>query len=161
MSSFRDSWRQAGELEDDFDPVDGATYTVRIIDGSAFASRDGREFVKLRLEIIDGDNKGRQFEDFRGLKGDGLRIARTNLILYGLDPQLDPEDVEDLNAGVVNLIGNTAQVTAKHNKGFLNVSVQSGRTKESDLSPGQESFDTNGYGSKQPATVEDEEEIPF
>jgi len=168
MSSFGDAWKKAGEAQDDFDPTDGS-YSVKIIDGGAFTGRDGREWCKVRLQIIGTDAAGRQFDDFMPA-GDhnptGLRIAREKLVTYGLDPE-GIADLEDLDHAIFNLIGNTAEITVGHKDGFRNISVRSSRVGGSDIpndppkqapvNPQQQSFAAAAAG----ANGQSDDDLPF
>ena len=146
MTTFAERWKKAGEAEiEDWDPDDG-NYTVQIVEADAFRSRDGREFSKLKLRVTDGEHDGRQFEDFNGYENEvGARIARANLSVYGLNVD-EVEDFDDLAIRIGELVGNRAEVTVKHSKGYLNVTAQRG-------------FPSNGH-SDVPADLTDLEPAP-
>lgn len=153
--SYADAWRDAGE-DDDFDPPSG-NYEVKIIDAGAFAARtDGREWCKVRLQILGTELAGRQFDDF-GPAGShnqvGFRIMRSKLVLYGLNPE-GIETVGDLDMSMRMLVGNTASITVTHKDGFRNVAVIGSRTGESDVPA-----DTSDFTPK--STVPDDDDIPF
>ena len=126
MTTFAERWKKAGEDQvEDWDPDDGP-YTVQIVEADAFNSRDGREFSKVKLRVVEGEHAGKQFEDFNGYENEvGARIARANLSVYGLNVD-EVEDFEDLAIRIGELVGNRAEVTVKHCKGFLNVTAQRG-----------------------------------
>jgi len=162
-TSFGDAWKKAGEAQDDFDPPDGK-YTVKIVDAGAFAGRDGREWAKVTLQIIGGNDAGRRFDHF-GPAGDhnevGLRIMREALVLYGLDPD-GIDDLDDLGRAMFELVGNQAEITVGHKDGFKNIRVQSSRTGESDIptdppTSQQQSFAAAAANSN----GNDDESIPF
>jgi hypothetical protein len=131
--SFADQWKKAGEPRDDFDPPNGS-YNVKVIDASAFAGRDGREWAKAVLEIVGGEHTGRQFDHFMNLNNDvGLRIAYEALALYGMNGGSTIESLDDLSQAMFDLIGTNADVTVSHKDGFRNTNVQGSRTGKSDI----------------------------
>ena len=159
---FKDAWKRAGEPADDFDPPDGP-HKVRVFDGGAWTTNDGREFAKATLEITEGEHKGRRFDDFMNFNNDvGARRARENLSLYGVKAE-EIEDLEDLDTAIIERIGTTATVEVKHSADgrFLNVSVLTAETGESDL-PGQETFETGDpVGATRTGRPADDDDIPF
>lgn len=164
--SFRETWQRAGEPADDFDPPDD-TYTVKIVDGGAWTTSDGREFAKATLEITTGEHTGRRFDDFMNFNNDvGARRARENLALYGAKTS-DVEELEDLDTALLELTGTEATVTVKHSPDgrFLNVTVYHAKTDTSDIPNGQEKFDTTDFQAApaggRSAINDDDDEIPF
>jgi hypothetical protein len=162
---FSDTWKRAGDPVDEYKPTDGGHYHVKIVDGGAWVTGDGREFAKATLEIIDGPDTGHRFDDFMNFNNDvGARRARENLALYGLKGD-DIETLEDLDTAILELSGTEADVTTKWSPDgrFLNVSVNRVKTGESDIPSNQESFDTSDM---QPVPSKgrgayDDDDIPF
>jgi hypothetical protein len=167
--SFSDAWKRAGQDQDDFDPADGS-YTVRLVNASAFEGRDGRAWAKIVLQIIGTDAAGRQFDHFMNLNNDvGLRIAREALVTYGLDPaplEAEDADIADLDRAMFELVGTIADITVSHKDGYKNIRVQGSRTGESDIpsdfttpeaNPQQQTF-AAAAGKQAPGK---DDEIPF
>jgi hypothetical protein len=168
MTTFADRWKQASQDQDDFDPIDGS-YTCKLIDATAFAARtDGREYVKLKWQIIGTDDAGRQFDDFQGISHPvGLRITREKLLVLGLPADLEAEDIDGLDHAIFNLIGVQAELTVGHKDGYRNVSVQSAITGDPDIPndpPARASKAANGSSPRSFAAAaagDDDEDIPF
>src|SRR5690349_17850273 len=67
--TFAQDWAAAGE-DDDWVPPDGA-YKAKLIDGSAFTGRTNpKNFVKLEWQLLEGDDVGRRFEDFKQISNE-------------------------------------------------------------------------------------------
>ena len=89
---------------EEFEPDDGA-YAVQIIDASAFAGQDGREWAKVVLQVVDGEHEGKQFDHFMNLNNPfGLQISQEALVGYGLDVE-EVENFGDLAGAMPALIG--------------------------------------------------------
>ena len=146
--NFEQRWKRAGEPQTgDWDPPDG-NYTVQIVEAEAFESKDGREFVKVTLEVVGGDHEGRRFEDFNGLVHEvGARTARENLSVYGLNVD-EVKDFEDLAVRIGELVAGHAEVVVSHSsKGYLNVKATNGKpaNPHADVEP-----DTAGLAGDDP-----------
>jgi hypothetical protein len=167
MSTFADRWKQASQEQDDWDPDDGP-YTCKLIDATAFAARtDGREYVKLRWQVIGTDDAGRQFDDFQGITHPvGLRITRDKLLLLGLEADFAADDIGDLDHAVFNLIGTVAELTVGHKDGYRNTTVNRVKTGEPDIPndpPARASKAANGSSPRSfaAAAAGDDDDIPF
>lgn len=131
--NWGDSFRRAAEGGSDYDPPDGR-YTVKIVDAGAFRARSGgqKEWCKVKLQIVGGDEAGNQFEDF-GPAGDhggaSFDFMVERLLGYGLTGIEGFEDIEDLNAAMEDqLIGREADIGVVHKDKYRNVNVFGSRT---------------------------------
>ena len=162
--TFSDSWKQAMQEQDDFDPDDGQ-YTCKLVDATAFAARtDGREYVKLTWQIIGTDLAGRQFDDFQGISHPvGLRITRDKLLLLGLEAEFVADDIEDLDHALFNLIGLEADLTVGHKNGYRNTTVDRVKTGAPDIPTDPASKAANGSTSPGSfaAAAKGDDDIPF
>jgi len=155
--------------DDRYDPPDG-TYQVRVHDASAFTGRDGRDWAKVVLQIIGGDNAGRQFDHFMNLNNEtGMRIARDALAMYGLALH-EIENFGDLQDAMPELIGVYAEVSVRHKDGYRNHTVISSRTGRSDIpsdgvpepkTQGQPSFEDIVPALDIPPDDDDDDDIPY
>lgn len=172
--SYADSFKRALlNKRDDYDPNDGP-HSVTIVDASAFEGNDGREWMKVTLEINSGPSEvGRQFDDF-GPAGDhspvGFSIMLDKLSAYGYSPDPDnpPADVFVFGDQLHDqLIGRTADITVRHKDGFRNITVQGSRsaTPESDIptDDGPKGFAERAGITASTASNNgsDDEDIPF
>jgi hypothetical protein len=127
---FADLWKQASE--EDWEPPVG-TYKVRVADADSFVSRAGAEFAKVRLEVTDGGFKGNSWDHLMGFgSAVAARISHGHLAMYGVDVDAIT-DFYELKEAMPNLIGVTAEVSVKHNNGFINTDVLRVFTGESDV----------------------------
>lgn len=158
--SFGDIWKQAGQ--DDWEPPAGM-YTVAVTEGSAFESRDGRQFCKLRLRVTKGAFEGNEFEHFMGFgSAIAARISRQSLVMYGLDGDAI-SDFFALEQAVERLRGVRAEVQVKHKDGYVNVDVVRGFTGQSDV-PSDGSLFEHAATAAKPAnaiTRADDDELPY
>lgn len=138
--SFGDTWAKAANQK--IEPSRGA-YKVRVVGGNAFTSKDGDDYCKLDLEILEhpagatytdgkGDvlpiTPGLQFEHFMGFKHEvGARINREALLTYGLRDPESIRSIEDLDDRVAALKGTEADVSVVYKDGYMNVNVSGSR----------------------------------
>jgi len=162
--TFSDSWKQAMQEQDDFDPEDGQ-YACKLIDATAFAARtDGREYVKLTWQIIGTDLAGRQFDDFQGISHPvGLRITRDKLLLLGLEADFVADDITDLDHAIFNLIGLEAELTVGHKNGYRNTTVDRVKTGVPDIpnDPAPKAANGSTPPGSFAAARGDDDSIPF
>jgi hypothetical protein len=160
MTSFADAWKRASGDQGDFDPADG-NYRARLIDAGAFTARtSGRDKVKLTWQIIGTEDAGRQFVDFNDIDDSnptGIRIVREKLLLLGLPGDFEPEDIDDLDHALFNLIGADAELAVAHNNNFLNVKVTTVRTGQSDIPSDPAPPKRGGFA----AAARSDDDIPF
>lgn len=164
--SFKDEIKRASQGTSDFDPPDGH-HKVKIVDGGAFAGGDGRRWVKVTLQLLEGEHAGKTFDDFNGWDQEvGQRIIYANLSVYGIKWDTIDE-FEDLELALLELHGTEAVVTVKHSRGgYVNVTAATAKARDPEL-PGQESFQTaqpvpaapSRYG--QTPDEDDNDPIPF
>ena len=156
--SFGEQWKRAANEK--IEPPRG-DYKVRIVGGSAFTSKDGDDYCKLDLEILDGDLQGAQFEHFMGFKHEvGARINREALLSYGLK---DPEGIttiEDLDDRIGALRGTTAEVGVGYKDGYIQIKVfkSSPPNPQSELTPEPEQKPAASFAS---AAGAGDDSVPF
>lgn len=149
---FADLWKQAAE--DDWEPPAG-TYKTRVVDASAFTSRDGREFCKVRLEVTEGHGAGRAWDHIMGFSSAiAARISRGSLVMYGLDAEAIT-DFDELDVAMARLIGTKCEVAVKHKDGYINTDVLRSFTGESDVPAEPERFQHT------PAGGDDDDPLPY
>jgi len=155
MSTFAQEWDDAGQ-DQDFDPPDGA-YLARLFDGAAFSGRtDGKNYVKLNWELLDGDDAGKTFEDFKGISNRvGLRITREKLVMLGLKPD-GIETIDGLHKAIGKLIGAQATITVVHDGRWCNVEVVAAENDAPDVP-----IDTEGLPDPPEAVEADDDGVPF
>lgn len=143
MARFGDAVKRAREGDDDrYDPPDG-TYRCRLVDAGAFTTRtSGRDKVKLVWLILDpGEHHHQRFTDFNDIdetNPTGIRITWEKLLLLGLPSGFEPDDIEDLDHELFNVIGVEAEVLVAHKDTFLNPVVLRTITGQSDVTPSDE-----------------------
>ena len=133
MSTFEKAWEAAGNDDELIDPEDGA-YLARLTDARAFSAKsDGKNYVKLEWELLEGPNVGGRFEDFGGIDHPvRMRITKSKLTMLGLPPE-PVKTIEDLHEAIGRLIGVEATVSIEHNGNFVNVDVLMAKTGEPDV----------------------------
>jgi hypothetical protein len=159
VSSFADLWKQADE--DDWEPPAG-TYKVIIVDASAFESRDGRQFAKVRLQVTEGAFADKQFEHFMGFNSAvAARISKGELSMYGMDVA-GITDWYEVEESIPRLVGTKAEVTVKHKDGYVNTNVLRSFTGESDATKSEDAalFEhTPASGSRN--AIRDDDDVPY
>ncbi len=127
MTTFSEMWKQAGQpAAAEYMPPPGAMQ-VTIVEASAFAGRDTRQWAKCVLAVAAGPDVGRRFDHFMNLNNPvGMRIARESLLTYGIDPaalENEAATIDTLHEAMQPLVGVNAVVTIIHKDGFMNVRV--------------------------------------
>jgi hypothetical protein len=147
--SFGDSMRKAMDSEL-IEPPRGK-YNTWLEEASAFEGKDGRQWAKVILQIIDGDHAGERFQHFMGFQPDSIKQMNGNACAaYGVDwAQVDDiSDLDDQLDAVVKL-GTTAEVTVAYKDGYMNVNVHGSRVVGGDRDIPS---DANGFTESQSKT---------
>lgn len=132
--SFGDEVRKAMDSEL-IEPPRGP-YKTKLVDASAFESKDGRQFAKVTHEITDGDLAGSQFEHFMGFQPKGIAEMNGNACAaYGVD-WTQVNDISDLDDQLTAVVkqGTTSEVSVAYKDGYMNVNVHGSRTTQTDES---------------------------
>jgi len=174
--SFANTWQNAAN--EIIQPSKG-TYNVRITGGSAFTSKDGDDYAKVELMILEhpagaetvatrNDDPmtfksrpvqvGDVFEHFMGFKNEvGARINREALLTYGLSDPDSIRSIEDLSDAIGRLANRTADVGVGYKDGYINIRVSGSRApvadRESDIPANGSGFDRTPEQEQQVAAA--------
>ena len=126
---------------DSYQPPKG-NYRIRVVRMWAGVV-NAKDKVTAGLEILDGDERGKEFVHWMDLGG-GYDFAERALTMYGLPVAVleADDDLERLKRDLQALIGTVAWVTVSYNDRGYNVSVDGAQTRLSDATPAAPAADS-------------------